>query len=139
VKYAEAYGCKGHEVTAIEQFIPTLEAAFNEGGVHLVSVPVDYSENQRVLVDELRQAFPGNGRGQQVGGVRPVGVDLGRHAAPTKVGGYRAAGAGAGRFWYAGQPAVPGAASPSLHDSRRSMSEATDTPRRRKQVDRRAP
>jgi len=60
VKYAEAYGCKGHEVTAIEQFIPTLEAAFNEGGVHLVSVPVDYSENQRVLVDELRQAFPGN-------------------------------------------------------------------------------
>ena len=61
VKYAEAYGCKGHEVTAIEQFIPTLEAAFNEGGVHLVSVPVDYSENQRVLVDELRQAFPGNG------------------------------------------------------------------------------
>ena len=60
VKYAEAYGCKGHEVTAIEQFIPTLQAAFNEGGVHLVSVPVDYSENQRVLVDELRQAFPGN-------------------------------------------------------------------------------
>ena len=34
VKYAEAYGCKGHEVTAIEQFVPTLEAAFNEGGVH---------------------------------------------------------------------------------------------------------
>jgi len=29
--------------------------------VHLVSVPIDYSENQRVLVDELRQAFPGNG------------------------------------------------------------------------------
>ena len=63
VKYAEAYGCKGHEVTAIEQFIPTLEAAFNEGGVHLVSVPVDYSENQRVLVDELRQAFPATGSG----------------------------------------------------------------------------
>ena len=61
VKYAEAYGCQGHEVTAIEQFIPTLEAAFTAGGVHLVSVPVDYSENQRVLVDELRQAFPGNG------------------------------------------------------------------------------
>ncbi|MNS99387.1 Acetolactate synthase, catabolic [compost metagenome] len=61
VKYAEAYGCQGHEVTAIEQFIPTLEAAFTAGGVHLVSVPIDYSENQRVLVDELRQAFPGNG------------------------------------------------------------------------------
>ena len=45
-------------MSAIEQFIPTLEAAFNAGGVHLVSVPIDYSENQRVLVDELRQAFP---------------------------------------------------------------------------------
>ena len=33
---------------------------FGEGGVHLGSVPVDYSENQRVLVEELRQAFPGN-------------------------------------------------------------------------------
>ena len=33
---------------------PTLEAAFAEGGVQLVAVPVDYSENSRVLVDELR-------------------------------------------------------------------------------------
>ncbi|HME20119.1 MAG TPA: hypothetical protein VKI44_01920 [Acetobacteraceae bacterium] len=33
---------------------PTLETAFAEGGVHLVTVPVDYSENMRVLVDELR-------------------------------------------------------------------------------------
>ena len=32
---------------------PMLEAAFSEGGVHLVVVPVDYSENMRVLVDEL--------------------------------------------------------------------------------------
>ena len=29
-----------------------LEAAFAAGGVHLVAVPVDYSENKRVLVDE---------------------------------------------------------------------------------------
>jgi acetolactate synthase I/II/III large subunit len=26
--------------------------------VHLVIVPVDYSENERVLVDELRQRLP---------------------------------------------------------------------------------
>ncbi|MBD9534428.1 acetolactate synthase large subunit [Stenotrophomonas sp. STM01] len=58
VKYAEAYGATGHEVREIGQFIPTLEAAFNAGGIHLVTVPVDYSENARVLVDELRQAFP---------------------------------------------------------------------------------
>jgi acetolactate synthase-1/2/3 large subunit len=31
-----------------------LEAAFAEGGVQLIAVPVDYSENTRVLVDELR-------------------------------------------------------------------------------------
>ena len=35
-----------------------LEAAFGGGGVHLVVVPVDYSENIRVLVDELRAAKP---------------------------------------------------------------------------------
>ena len=28
--------------------------AFAAGGVHLVAVPIDYSENTRVLVDELR-------------------------------------------------------------------------------------
>jgi acetolactate synthase-1/2/3 large subunit len=33
---------------------PGLEAAFASGGVHLVSTPIDYSENERVLVDELR-------------------------------------------------------------------------------------
>ena len=37
---------------------PALEAAFSAGGVHLVIVPVDYSENKRVLVDELRQRVP---------------------------------------------------------------------------------
>jgi len=31
----------------------TLETAFKAGGVHLVAVPIDYSENMRVLVEEL--------------------------------------------------------------------------------------
>ena len=35
--------------------MPTLEAAFKGGGVHLVDVPIDYSENVRVLVEELKQ------------------------------------------------------------------------------------
>ena len=35
-----------------------LEAAFKAGGVHLVAVPVDYSENIRVLGDELRDRMP---------------------------------------------------------------------------------
>ena len=54
VKYAEACGAKGRRVESAEALVSTLEAAFNEGGVQLVTVPVDYSENSRVLVDELR-------------------------------------------------------------------------------------
>jgi hypothetical protein len=56
VKYAEAYGAKGTRVSVIGQFRPTLEEAFRGGGVQLVAVPIDYSENTRVLVDELHQS-----------------------------------------------------------------------------------
>ena len=58
VKYAEAYGARGSRVQSTEELIPTLEAAFKAGGVHLVAVPIDYSENKRVLVDELRSRVP---------------------------------------------------------------------------------
>ncbi|MNI54665.1 Acetolactate synthase [compost metagenome] len=58
VRYAEAYGAKASRVSAVEQLAPTLEAAFVGGGVHLVEVPIDYSENTRVLVDELRNRTP---------------------------------------------------------------------------------
>jgi acetolactate synthase I/II/III large subunit len=54
IAYAEAYHVKGHRVRSADGLAPTLEAAFAGGGVHLVSVPVDYSENTRVLIDELR-------------------------------------------------------------------------------------
>ncbi len=54
VRYAEAYGAKGTRVTSTEGLIPALEAAFQGGGVHLVAVPIDYTENTRVLVTELR-------------------------------------------------------------------------------------
>jgi len=53
VRYAESYGAKAHRVDSADAFTRTLEKAFNEGGVHLIEVPVDYSENQRVLIDEL--------------------------------------------------------------------------------------
>jgi acetolactate synthase-1/2/3 large subunit len=56
VKYAESYGARGARVETADGLVPALESAFKAGGVHLVAVPVDYSENQRVLVDELRQA-----------------------------------------------------------------------------------
>jgi acetolactate synthase I/II/III large subunit len=58
VKYAESYGAKGARVEAMEDLVPTLEAAFKSGGVHLIAVPIDYSENTRVLVEELRSRMP---------------------------------------------------------------------------------
>ena len=54
VRYAESYGAKGTRVTSTEGLIPAIEGAFKGGGVHLVAVPIDYTENTRVLVDELR-------------------------------------------------------------------------------------
>jgi acetolactate synthase-1/2/3 large subunit len=58
VRYAEAYGAKGSRITAVDQLVPTIEAALAGGGVHLLDVPIDYSENTRVLVDELRNRTP---------------------------------------------------------------------------------
>ena len=54
VQYARAYGANGRRIRATEDLVPILEAAFRRGGVHLVVVPIDYSENQRVLIDELK-------------------------------------------------------------------------------------
>ncbi|RVC91914.1 acetolactate synthase large subunit, partial [Mesorhizobium sp. M2A.F.Ca.ET.017.03.2.1] len=58
VRYAEAYGAKGTRVGAIAELRPALERAFAAGGVNLVVVPIDYSENERVLVEELRHRLP---------------------------------------------------------------------------------
>ncbi|CDX22761.1 Thiamine pyrophosphate protein domain protein TPP-binding [Mesorhizobium plurifarium] len=58
VRYAEAYGAKGTRVGAIAELRPALEQAFAAGGVNLVAVPIDYSENERVLVEELRHRLP---------------------------------------------------------------------------------
>jgi acetolactate synthase-1/2/3 large subunit len=53
VAYAKSYGAKGSRVGKTSELLTMLEAAFAEGGVHLVVVPIDYSENMRVLVNEL--------------------------------------------------------------------------------------
>jgi acetolactate synthase-1/2/3 large subunit len=60
--YAKAYGAQGHQVTAIGDLVPTLERAFQAGGVHLVAIPIDYSDSKRVLVDELRHRSPAEAR-----------------------------------------------------------------------------
>src|SRR5690554_3079599 len=55
VKYADAHGASGHHIARTEDLRPTLEQSFEAGGVHLVSVPVDYSENHRVFNVELAE------------------------------------------------------------------------------------
>ena len=54
--YARAHYAKGTQVETADGLVPALEAAFREGGVHLIAAPIDYSENIKVLVDELRSA-----------------------------------------------------------------------------------
>src|SRR5215212_9164310 len=54
VHYAEAYGAKGRRINAADELAPTLRSAFESGGIHVVTTPIDYSENTRVLIEELR-------------------------------------------------------------------------------------
>jgi acetolactate synthase-1/2/3 large subunit len=61
VAYAKAFGIKGSRVEDVDGLAPALETGFAGGGIHLVTVPVDYSENMRVLVDELRAHASNNG------------------------------------------------------------------------------
>ena len=58
VRYAESYGAHGSRVERVSDLKPTLEHAFAAGGVQVVAVPIDYTENERVLVTELRARFP---------------------------------------------------------------------------------
>src|SRR6266404_353292 len=55
VAFARAHHAGGTRVETPEGLVPALERAFQVGGVQLVAVPIDYSENTRVLVDELRK------------------------------------------------------------------------------------
>ncbi len=55
VAYAASYGARGVRIERTGQLVETLESAFAEGGVHLIEVPVDYSENEAVFLQELQQ------------------------------------------------------------------------------------
>ncbi len=55
IQYAQSYGAFGHRVTSSGEFVPMLTKCLNTPGVHLLELPVDYSENRRVLTEELQQ------------------------------------------------------------------------------------
>ncbi len=55
IRYAETYGARGHRVEAAGQLTTVVNQAFEAGGVHLVDVPVDYSENDRILNHDIKE------------------------------------------------------------------------------------
>ncbi len=55
VKYAEAYGANGYRAEKIEDLAELLQKTLSTPGVHLIDLPIDYSENDRVLTKELQE------------------------------------------------------------------------------------
>lgn len=59
VKYAESYGAHGHRVQSLAEFTPLLRKVLDSTGVHLVDVPIDYTDDNRLLneaIPELAKA-----------------------------------------------------------------------------------
>jgi acetolactate synthase-1/2/3 large subunit len=54
VAYAAAYGATGHRVQRTDDFSAILKTALDTPGVHVIDVPIDYSEN-RIFTRELER------------------------------------------------------------------------------------
>ncbi len=54
IQYAESYGAKGYRIIENGTFTSLLSNCLNAPGVHLIEVPVDYSENEKVFLKELQ-------------------------------------------------------------------------------------
>ena len=55
VRLAEAYGVRGVRIARAADLLPALRAALAAGGIHLLDVPIDYSEN-RIFTREIERA-----------------------------------------------------------------------------------
>ncbi|WPE17026.1 acetolactate synthase large subunit [Candidatus Thioglobus autotrophicus] len=55
VMYAKSYGATGHRIASSEELVPTMKKAFADGGVHVIDLPIDYSQNTKTLLDDLKQ------------------------------------------------------------------------------------
>ena len=53
IKYAESYGASGHRISSADEFFETLQSCYKKGGVHVIDLPVDYSENVKYLISDL--------------------------------------------------------------------------------------
>jgi len=55
VKYAEAYGAHGHRAESAAHLKELLAHTIASPGVHLIEVPVDYSDNDRILNKDIKE------------------------------------------------------------------------------------
>lgn len=53
VKYAEAYGTRGHRPASAAEFLPLLRKALEVPGIDVIDVPVDYSDDDRILNEDI--------------------------------------------------------------------------------------
>jgi acetolactate synthase-1/2/3 large subunit len=54
VKYAEAYGAQGYRVKSAAHLDELLALTGKSSGVHLIEVPVDYADNDRILNKDIK-------------------------------------------------------------------------------------
>jgi acetolactate synthase-1/2/3 large subunit len=54
VAYAQAYGAQGHRADSVDSLARLLAHTGATPGVHLIDVPIDYSDNDRVLRTEIQ-------------------------------------------------------------------------------------
>jgi acetolactate synthase-1/2/3 large subunit len=56
--YAQSYGVTPHRITESDSLPVVIDEAFNSGGVHLIDLPVDYSDNVKNLISDLAEHEP---------------------------------------------------------------------------------
>lgn len=54
VQYAQSYGANGYRVSRAGELAELLSECLRQPGLHLIEVPVDYSQNEEVFIQELR-------------------------------------------------------------------------------------
>ena len=55
VRYAESYGAHGYRIEKSSQLLEVMTHCHASEGVHLIEVPVDYSENDQILNHEIQK------------------------------------------------------------------------------------
>ena len=58
VKYAESFGLKGVHINKAEELAPALKKAISAGGIWIIDVPVDASENLRLTEMLAKKVCP---------------------------------------------------------------------------------